>query len=38
MLWVVLLDLAAWLEEHEYEWLAQMRGSMSLLRCPDPAA
>jgi len=27
-----------WLEEHEYESLAQMQGSMSLLRCPDPAA
>jgi dihydroorotate dehydrogenase (fumarate) len=31
-------DLALWLEEHEYESLAQMKGSMSLLRCPDPAA
>ncbi|HYG89100.1 MAG TPA: dihydroorotate dehydrogenase-like protein [Azospirillum sp.] len=31
-------DLARWLEEHEYESLAQARGSMSLLRCPDPAA
>lgn len=28
--------LAAWLEEHEYDSLAQMRGSMSLQRCPDP--
>ena len=27
-----------WLEEHEYESLAQMKGSMSLLSCPDPAA
>jgi dihydroorotate dehydrogenase (fumarate) len=26
-----------WLEEHEYESLAQLRGSMSLSRCPDPA-
>ena len=25
-----------WLEEHEYESLAQARGSMSLLKCPDP--
>ncbi|MFQ5671213.1 MAG: dihydroorotate dehydrogenase-like protein [Acidobacteriota bacterium] len=31
-------DLAAWLEEHEYESLAQMRGSMNLARCPDPKA
>ena len=27
-----------WMEEHEYESLAQMRGSMSLRACPDPAA
>lgn len=27
-----------WLTDHEYESLDQMRGSMSLLRCPDPAA
>jgi dihydroorotate dehydrogenase (fumarate) len=27
-----------WMEEHEYESLAQMRGSMSLARCPDPHA
>jgi len=27
-----------WAEEHEYESLDQMRGSMSLLRCPDPAS
>ena len=27
-----------WLVEHEYESLDQMRGSMSLARCPDPAA
>jgi len=31
-------ELAAWLEEHEYDSLAQMRGSMNLARCPDPAA
>lgn len=31
-------DLALWLEEHEYDSLAQMKGSLSLLRCPDPAA
>jgi dihydroorotate dehydrogenase (fumarate) len=30
--------MAAWLEEHEYESLAQMQGSMSLERCPDPKA
>jgi dihydroorotate dehydrogenase (fumarate) len=30
--------VAAWLEQHEYESLAQMKGSMNLMRCPDPAA
>jgi dihydroorotate dehydrogenase (fumarate) len=30
--------IATWLEEHEYESLAQMQGSMSLMRCPDPKA
>ncbi|HMB78675.1 MAG TPA: hypothetical protein VKI43_01355, partial [Vicinamibacterales bacterium] len=27
-----------WADEHEYESLDQMRGSMSLARCPDPSA
>jgi dihydroorotate dehydrogenase (fumarate) len=31
-------ELEAWLVEHEYESLDQLRGSLSLLRCPDPAA
>jgi len=31
-------ELAAWLTEHEYDSLAQARGSLSLLRCPDPGA
>jgi dihydroorotate dehydrogenase (fumarate) len=30
--------IAAWLERHEYDSLRQMRGSMSLERCPDPRA
>ncbi len=30
--------VAAWLEEHEYESLRQMLGSMNLSRCPDPLA
>ncbi|MFO0572119.1 MAG: dihydroorotate dehydrogenase-like protein [Polyangiaceae bacterium] len=34
----VLATLRAWLEEHQYESLAQMHGSMSLLKCPDPRA
>ncbi|OFX35662.1 MAG: dihydroorotate dehydrogenase [Armatimonadetes bacterium RBG_16_67_12] len=31
-------DLETWMEEHEYASLAQMRGSMSHSRSPDPAA
>jgi dihydroorotate dehydrogenase (fumarate) len=31
-------ELESWLVEHEYESLDQLRGSMNLLRCPDPAA
>ena len=30
--------VADWLEAHEYTSLAQLKGSMSYLRCPDPAA
>lgn len=30
--------LSRWLEDHEYESLAQMQGSMNLSRCPNPAA
>ena len=35
---VVLDDLARWMEEHEYESIQQMRGSMSQKNCADPAA
>jgi dihydroorotate dehydrogenase (fumarate) len=31
-------ELRAWMEEHEYESVEQMQGSMSQLRCPDPGA
>jgi len=31
-------ELAAWLDEHEYESLNQMQGSMNLTKCPDPQA
>jgi dihydroorotate dehydrogenase (fumarate) len=34
----VLGELRRFLEEHEYESVRQMLGSMSLLRCPDPRA
>lgn len=30
--------LIHWMEEHEYESLAQMRGSMSMAKCPNPMA
>lgn len=30
--------LAAWLEEHEYDSLAQLHASMDLTHCPDPSA
>lgn len=29
--------LGQWLEDHDYESISQMRGSMSLRRCPDPS-
>ena len=31
-------ELRDWMEEHEYESVEQMQGSMSQLRCPDPGA
>ncbi len=31
-------DMTRWMEENGYDSLKQMRGSMSLKRCPDPAA
>jgi len=34
----VLGELRRWLDEHEYESVRQMLGSMSLVRCPDPRA
>lgn len=30
--------VGAWMEEHEYESLTQLRGCMSLLKCPNPQA
>jgi dihydroorotate dehydrogenase (fumarate) len=35
---VIRRELTQWMEEREYESIAQMHGSMSLMRCPDPAA
>ena len=31
-------ELRDWMEEHEYESVQQMKGSMSQQRCPDPGA
>jgi dihydroorotate dehydrogenase (fumarate) len=31
-------EFSDWMEKHEYESVAQMKGSMSLLRSPDPAS
>ena len=31
-------DLVRWMEEHEYESVAQMKGSLSQLHCPQPGA
>jgi len=35
---IVREGMIRWMEEHEYESLAQMRGSMSLMKSPNPAA
>ncbi len=34
---MVLEDLRAWLAEHEYTEISQLRGAMNHQRCPDPA-
>jgi dihydroorotate dehydrogenase (fumarate) len=31
-------DLVDWLEEHEYESVAQIKGSLSQKNCAEPAA
>jgi len=35
---VIETDMIKWMEEHEYESIAQMRGSMSQINCPDESA
>ena len=35
---VVRNDFTAWMEKHEYESVSQMKGSMSLLKSPDPSS
>jgi dihydroorotate dehydrogenase (fumarate) len=34
----ILDEMVRWMEDHEYESVTQMVGSMSLLKCPDPSA
>lgn len=34
----ILVDVANWLEEHEYSSIEQLKGSMSRGNCPDPGA
>jgi dihydroorotate dehydrogenase (fumarate) len=35
---VIEQEMRHWLEEHEYESVAQLKGSMSQQKCPDPTA
>jgi dihydroorotate dehydrogenase (fumarate) len=35
---VIERDLVAWMEEHEYTSVTQMKGSLSQKNCPDPSA
>jgi dihydroorotate dehydrogenase (fumarate) len=32
------LEICAWMEEHEYDSINQLKGSLSRLKCPDPSA
>lgn len=34
----ILLDMAEWMDQKEYESVEQLKGSMSQQKCPDPAA
>ena len=34
----ILRDITAWMDENEYESIAQMKGSLSQRACSDPAA
>ncbi len=35
---VIERDLVAWMEEHEYQSVTQLKGSLSQKNCPDPSA
>jgi dihydroorotate dehydrogenase (fumarate) len=37
-IWQVLCGLEGWMQEHEYDSVNAMRGTMSQRTCPDPAA
>jgi len=37
-LWEIEQDMRKWMEDHEYESVRQMQGSMSQAHCPDPSA
>jgi dihydroorotate dehydrogenase (fumarate) len=34
----ILKDMAAWMEDKEYDSIEQLKGSMSRENCPDPSA
>jgi dihydroorotate dehydrogenase (fumarate) len=35
---VIERELVAWMEEHEYESVTQLKGSLSQKKCPAPSA
>ena len=35
---VIERDLVAWMEEHEYTSVTQLKGSLSQKNCPEPSA
>jgi len=35
---VIEREMREWMEEHEYESVEQLKGSMSQKNCPDPSA
>lgn len=37
-LWTIEQEMRHWMEEHDYESVKQLQGSMSQINCPDPSA
>jgi dihydroorotate dehydrogenase (fumarate) len=35
---VIEKEMSTWMEEHWYESVEQLKGSLSQMRCPDPSA